>query len=112
VAGAESSTPQTHCVWGIRYTSAPATPAFLADVVNSVPLPGAGEGSLINTTIDIAGPDPIRMDDLVRQYLSASGDPRQVTIDPSATYFGIPVNDQSLAPPAARAPARHASENG
>jgi uncharacterized protein YbjT (DUF2867 family) len=90
--------------------------AILADVINSVPLPlngeGLGEGSLLNTTIDIAGPDPIRMDDLVRQYLASISrsssvpalDSRPSTLDltvitdPSATYFGIPVNDQSLVP--------------
>jgi uncharacterized protein YbjT (DUF2867 family) len=52
----------------------------------------------LNTTIEIAGPEPIRMDDLVRQYLSATGDPRKVTTDPKAGYFGISVDDQSLTP--------------
>ena len=47
---------------------------------------------------DIAGPDPIRMDDLVRQYLTAHRDPRKVVTDDSAGYFGTPVNDQSLVP--------------
>src|SRR6185369_1672976 len=35
-----------------------------------------------NTTIELAGPDKIRMDDLVRQFLEATRDPRQVTTDP------------------------------
>ena len=65
----------------------------------------------LNTTIEIAGPDPIRMDDLIRQYLTATSRstphttlrsplpaPRSVITDPTATYFGIPVNDQSLVP--------------
>jgi hypothetical protein len=38
------------------------------------------------------------MDDLVRQYLIANRDPRKVTTDPSAGYFGTPVNDESLTP--------------
>jgi hypothetical protein len=38
------------------------------------------------------------MDELVRQFLAASQDPRQVVTDASATYFGTPVNDQSLTP--------------
>ncbi|HVT27397.1 MAG TPA: SDR family oxidoreductase [Lacipirellulaceae bacterium] len=69
--------------------------AILADIATSQPL---------NTTIDIAGPDPIRMDDLVRQYLAATSRSsplaprRSVITDPTATYYGIPVNDQSLVP--------------
>ncbi|HJQ79717.1 MAG TPA: SDR family oxidoreductase [Lacipirellulaceae bacterium] len=55
-------------------------------------------GKPLNTTIDIAGPQKIRMDDLVRQYLVANRDPRQVTTDPSARYFGTPVNDECLTP--------------
>jgi quercetin dioxygenase-like cupin family protein len=48
--------------------------------------------------IEIAGPDQIRQDELVRQYLSAMGDPRKVVTDAKAGYFGIAVNDQSLVP--------------
>lgn len=49
-------------------------------------------------TIDLAGPEPIRMDDLVRSYLLAHEDERQVTTDSQARYFGTEVNDQSLTP--------------
>jgi uncharacterized protein YbjT (DUF2867 family) len=55
-------------------------------------------GKPTGATIDIAGPEPIRMDDLVRQYLIANRDPRQVTTDPSAGYFGTPVDDECLTP--------------
>ncbi|HEX3599418.1 MAG TPA: SDR family oxidoreductase, partial [Lacipirellulaceae bacterium] len=55
-------------------------------------------GKPLNTTVDIAGPEPICMDDLARQYLTAHGDPRKVVTDPSTGYFGIPVNDESLVP--------------
>jgi quercetin dioxygenase-like cupin family protein len=48
--------------------------------------------------IEIAGPDQIRQDELVRQYLSATGDARKVITDDSTGYFGIAVNDQSLVP--------------
>src|SRR3977135_3356915 len=41
----------------------------LADVAISEPL---------NDTVEVAGPEPIRMDDLVRRFLSANGDPRKV----------------------------------
>jgi uncharacterized protein YbjT (DUF2867 family) len=63
--------------------------AALADVAIAQPL---------NDTIEIAGPEPIRMDELVRRYLSATGDPRKVITDAHALYYGIEVNDQSLVP--------------
>src|SRR6478735_2455027 len=52
----------------------------------------------LNGTVDLAGPEPIRQDDLVRQFLKATGDARTVVTDPRAVYFGIAVNDQSLTP--------------
>jgi uncharacterized protein YbjT (DUF2867 family) len=63
--------------------------AALADVAVADPL---------NRTVELAGPETIRMDDLVRQFLAASGDTREVITDPQATYFGVEVNDQSLTP--------------
>jgi uncharacterized protein YbjT (DUF2867 family) len=63
--------------------------AVMADVALDAPL---------NGTVDVAGPEPIRQDDLVRQFLNATGDSRTVITDPKALYFGISVNDQSLTP--------------
>jgi uncharacterized protein YbjT (DUF2867 family) len=63
--------------------------AALADVAVSGPA---------NGMVELAGPELIRMDDLVRQFLSARGDSRQVIADPAARYFGTVVDDQSLTP--------------
>src|SRR6266513_1905781 len=63
--------------------------AVMADVALAAPL---------NGTFDLAGPEPIRQDDLVRQFLTATGDARTVITDPKALYYGISVNDQSLTP--------------
>src|SRR5205814_7874388 len=52
----------------------------------------------LNGTVDLAGPEPIRQDELVRQFLHATGDARTVITDPKALYYGISVNDQSLTP--------------
>jgi uncharacterized protein YbjT (DUF2867 family) len=52
----------------------------------------------LNGTFDLAGPEPIRQDELVRQFLNATGDERTVITDPQSRYFGIEVNDQSLTP--------------
>ncbi len=63
--------------------------AVVADVAVEEPL---------NGTIDLAGPEPIRMDELVRKYLSAHHDARAVVTDAHARYYGIEVNDGSLTP--------------
>src|SRR5437667_11457087 len=47
--------------------------AALADVAVQKP---------INGTINLAGPEPIRMDELVRKFLTANKDPRKVIKDP------------------------------
>ena len=52
----------------------------------------------LNGTVELAGPEPIRQDELVRKFLSATEDPRTVTTDPSALYYGIALTDQSLTP--------------
>jgi uncharacterized protein YbjT (DUF2867 family) len=52
----------------------------------------------LNGMVETAGPDPIRQDELLRQFLSATGDPRTVIIDPKALYSGTAINDQSLTP--------------
>ncbi len=51
-----------------------------------------------NGTVELAGPEAIRMDELARRFMIASGGARQVITDPKATYYGTPVNDQSLTP--------------
>jgi uncharacterized protein YbjT (DUF2867 family) len=52
----------------------------------------------LNGTVDLAGPEPIRQDDLVRQFLSATGDARTVITDTQSLYYGIAVDDRSLTP--------------
>jgi uncharacterized protein YbjT (DUF2867 family) len=51
-----------------------------------------------NNTIEIAGPEPIRMDEFARRFLSATRDPRKVITDVHALYYGTELNDQSLTP--------------
>jgi uncharacterized protein YbjT (DUF2867 family) len=52
----------------------------------------------LNGMIEIAGPEPIRTDEFARRFLSATPDPRKVTTDTHALYFGTELNDQSLVP--------------
>lgn len=52
----------------------------------------------LNGTVEVAGPEPIRQDEFVRQFLIATKDARRVVTDPKALYYGMAVNDQSLIP--------------
>jgi uncharacterized protein YbjT (DUF2867 family) len=51
-----------------------------------------------NGIIELAGPDRIGLDDLVRRYLAARHDTRKVVTDIHARYFGAELNDKSLTP--------------
>jgi uncharacterized protein YbjT (DUF2867 family) len=63
--------------------------AVLAKVAVSAP---------VNGMVELAGPDAIPMDELVRRFLSSSADARRVITDANAGYFGVPVDDQTLTP--------------
>ncbi len=52
----------------------------------------------VNGTIEVAGPEPLPLDEVVRQFLRAHKDERQVATDVHAPYFGQEVTDQSLTP--------------
>src|SRR5712672_986240 len=56
--------------------------AALAEIAVAEPL---------NGTVEVAGPEPIRMDELVRRFLRANRDARKVTTDVHASYFGTAV---------------------
>jgi len=55
-------------------------------------------GAPVNGTVEVAGPEPLRLDELVRRVLSANQDARTVTTDVHARYFGAELNDQTLTP--------------
>jgi uncharacterized protein YbjT (DUF2867 family) len=50
-----------------------------------------------NGTIEIAGPEQFRLDELVRRGL-APDDPRRVVADPRARYYGAELDDRTLVP--------------
>ena len=55
-------------------------------------------GSPVNGIVETAGPDEFRLDELIRERLSAIGDPREVVTDPRAGYFGIVPGLRTLLP--------------
>jgi uncharacterized protein YbjT (DUF2867 family) len=55
-------------------------------------------GSPLNGVDEIAGPEPFRLDELIRQSFTARHDPREVITDPQARYFGAELGERSLVP--------------
>jgi uncharacterized protein YbjT (DUF2867 family) len=55
-------------------------------------------GAPLNGTVEVAGPQQFRFDELIRQGLGARNDPREVVVDPHARYFGAELGERSLIP--------------
>jgi uncharacterized protein YbjT (DUF2867 family) len=55
-------------------------------------------GAPVNGTVEVAGPQQFRFDELIRQGLDAYHDPREVVADPHARYFGAELGERSLIP--------------
>jgi uncharacterized protein YbjT (DUF2867 family) len=55
-------------------------------------------GAPVNSMVELAGPERLRLDELVRRFLIAAQDPREVVTDVHARYFGVELNDKSLTP--------------
>lgn len=80
----------------VRVTSAHLQPIashdvvhHLADVITSPPT---------DDTVEIAGPEPLGVDDLVRRLFATTDDPREVVTDPDAAYAGARLDDDALTP--------------
>jgi uncharacterized protein YbjT (DUF2867 family) len=73
----------------IQPESADDVAATLADVALSEP---------VNGIVELAGPEEFRLDELVRRVFSANNDPRRVTVDINAPYFGAELDYFSLTP--------------
>jgi uncharacterized protein YbjT (DUF2867 family) len=85
----EATTGQT-----VRVSSAFLQPILSADVADA--LTDVTVGAPINGTIEVAGPEQIHLDELVRRFLSATKDPREVITDVNARFFGDVLSDHSL----------------
>jgi uncharacterized protein YbjT (DUF2867 family) len=65
----------------------------VASAVESVAI-----GSPLNGTVEVAGPEQFRLDELIRRALGARNDPREVVADPHARYAGAPLDERTLVP--------------
>lgn len=80
----------------VRLSPALVRPILSDDVAAA--LTDIALGEPVNGTIELAGPEPMPLDEFVRRFLSATGDARKVTADVHALYFGAELNDQTLTP--------------
>ena len=55
-------------------------------------------GAPVNGIVEVAGPEPFRLDELIRNGLQARQDPREVVPDPRARYFGAILGVRTLMP--------------
>jgi len=55
-------------------------------------------GTPVDGTVEVAGPQQFRFDELIRYGLAAYKDPREVVADPHARYFGAELHERSLVP--------------
>lgn len=66
------------------------------DVVTALTAITIGEPK--NTTVEIGGPDKIKLSDFVKKYTTIMKNKDEVISDPDATYFGAPLDDSTLIP--------------
>jgi uncharacterized protein YbjT (DUF2867 family) len=71
-------------------------PMAADDVARAVA--GVAENAPLNGRVEIAGPEQLRFDEVIRRRLRARNDARQVIADPQASYFGAVPSEQSLVP--------------
>jgi uncharacterized protein YbjT (DUF2867 family) len=71
-------------------------PIAAADVASAVA--EVAMNSPLNGRLEIAGPEQLRFDEVIRRRLRARNDPRQVITDPHAAYFGAVPSELSLVP--------------
>jgi uncharacterized protein YbjT (DUF2867 family) len=90
----------------VRLSSGHLQPIAASDL--AIAVADVAEGAPIDGVVEVAGPEAVGLDELVRRVLSANGDPRPVVTDDSVRYFGAYLDDALLTPgPGARiAPTR------
>ena len=80
----------------IQLSPALVQPEAADDVAST--LADVAVGAPLNDTVELAGPETFRLDELAQRVLNANGDPRQVTADVHARYFGAELDDNTLTP--------------
>ena len=80
----------------VRLSDALFQPMAADDVASAVGR--IAVGLPINGTVEIGGPEPFRLDELVRRRLTALNDSREVIADPNTRYSGAKIDERTLVP--------------
>ncbi|MEV4410807.1 SDR family oxidoreductase [Catellatospora sp. NPDC049609] len=80
----------------IRLSPVLMQPIAAADVATI--LADVAEADACDGRVDIAGPERLRQDEVVRRLLAARHDTRTVLTDPAVYYFGAAADDTTLVP--------------
>ncbi len=80
----------------VRLPDALFQPMAADDVASAVGKIAVGQP--IDGTVEIGGPEPFRIDQLVRRRLTLLNDSREVIADPNARYSGAKIDERTLLP--------------
>ncbi|WP_460070491.1 SDR family oxidoreductase [Streptomyces sp. YKOK-I1] len=58
----------------------------------------AAVGTPVGGVVEVAGPEAFEIEEFVRMGLTAQNDPRKIVTDPQATYWGAPLQENTLLP--------------
>jgi uncharacterized protein YbjT (DUF2867 family) len=80
----------------VRLPDALFQPMAADDVATAVGRIAVGQP--VNGTVEIGGPEPFRLDELVQRRLASLNDSREVIADPDARYSGAKIEERTLVP--------------
>ncbi|WP_164019928.1 SDR family oxidoreductase [Pyxidicoccus trucidator] len=80
----------------VRLSTALMQPIASDDVADAVA--DVALGAPVNGIVEVAGPERVRLVDVVQRFMAAKQDGRQVIADARARYFGVELDDTSLTP--------------
>jgi uncharacterized protein YbjT (DUF2867 family) len=78
-----------------------ASPALVQPIVSDDAVAALADvtlGNPANDTLEVAGPEKVQLDVLIRRFLASRNDAREVAADVHARYFGTELDDGSLVP--------------
>ncbi|GAA1609059.1 SDR family oxidoreductase [Kribbella sancticallisti] len=78
----------------IRVPDARIQPMAAEDVATAVGRVSVGEP--LNAATEIGGPEELTFEQLIQQFIDATGDQRKVVVDPHGRYFGTELAEHSL----------------
>ncbi|QSQ26749.1 SDR family oxidoreductase [Pyxidicoccus parkwayensis] len=80
----------------VRLSTAFMQPIASDDVADAVA--DAALGAPVHGIVEVAGPERVRLVDVVQRFMNAKQDGRKVIADAAARYFGVVLDDTSLTP--------------